>query len=686
MWGNDRIRPRDFAAFDNLDSIAQHLGSGDQVEYWKSSAYPLNLMEGYKVKKQLETALQSEDGNGLAPLLKKGEKHLLQWRDVQAYRRINPENARLRALFTESIDTGNWKLLWMPPSLPYYRPARAFKGVKDAGQTKSLVFSAWQVVPKVVAVLSSYEAERRMLEKSESDFRYDELSDMRSPLLNFARTSGRLVGMPIFCLTYPSWTLATELEPFRIAQSIGEPNTPSMTKVFRGARETVRTLLDEAISDWPSEKTGRVDDRWYWASLAILDWHYNRSLLEAWFEETDDGLRWEHMVEDRAEEDRETRYAEHVRAFQDLLQQRQALGRPPRDLLNVLTRIALAGPATSTLRAMLKVASIQGMEDKVAAIASAAKVGLGFRTLFNQPQAISLIGSIYQSGAYWTKVLKYAQDGNLQAVLDEYMHVLHEGLGLMGHQGGEIATKLGETLVKATSLRSPSLAFDEIARKADGEYELRQHRIRCRYALRFGDEKSEGIEQWTRSADVRVAFNSPFRPFILATTSIGQEGLDFHQYCHRVVHWNIPSNPVDLEQREGRIHRYKGHVIRRNLAKRYGLAGIGAANANLDDPWDLMFAKVVEEVGKGSGGIRPYWILDTDKGYKIERCIPMMPLSSEIGRLEWLKKTLVAYRSVIGQPRQQDLVEYLAQNMSTEEMEWFTNSVSIDLSPPTTGR
>ena len=44
------------------------------------------------------------------------------------------------------------------------------------------------------------------------------------------------------------------------------------------------------------------------------------------------------------------------------------------------------------------------------------------------------------------------------------------------------------------------------------------------------------------------------------STSIGQEGLDFHTYCHAVVHWNLPSNPVDMEQREGRVHRYKGHA------------------------------------------------------------------------------------------------------------------------------
>lgn len=35
---------------------------------------------------------------------------------------------------------------------------------------------------------------------------------------------------------------------------------------------------------------------------------------------------------------------------------------------------------------------------------------------------------------------------------------------------------------------------------------------------------------------VRTAFNSPFWPFVLATTSASQEGIDFHRYCRCVVH------------------------------------------------------------------------------------------------------------------------------------------------------
>jgi len=77
-----------------------------------------------------------------------------------------------------------------------------------------------------------------------------------------------------------------------------------------------------------------------------------------------------------------------------------------------------------------------------------------------------------------------------------------------------------------------------------------------------------------RADAVREAFNSPFRPFILASTTIEQEGLDFHTWCHAVVHWNLPANPVDLEQREGRVHRYKGHAVRRNVTSHLGLEGL----------------------------------------------------------------------------------------------------------------
>ena len=91
-------------------------------------------------------------------------------------------------------------------------------------------------------------------------------------------------------------------------------------------------------------------------------------------------------------------------------------------------------------------------------------------------------------------------------------------------------------------------------------------RFRTSFAIRFGGRQTDDSKAVRREGDVQRAFNSPFWPFVLCSTSVGQEGLDFHRYCHAIVHWNLPSNPVDLEQREGRIHRFKGHAVRKNVA------------------------------------------------------------------------------------------------------------------------
>ena len=75
-----------------------------------------------------------------------------------------------------------------------------------------------------------------------------------------------------------------------------------------------------------------------------------------------------------------------------------------------------------------------------------------------------------------------------------------------------------------------------------------------------------------RKENIRNAFNSPMRPFVLATTSIGQEGLDFHNYCRVIMHWNLPSNPIDV----GRILRrfyYAGHDVCIYPCKFYGWYG-----------------------------------------------------------------------------------------------------------------
>jgi hypothetical protein len=94
----DSLTPRDFRAFRHFDRIAQHIDAGDQVGV---------DMEGHKVKQQLKSALETEEAASLDPLLAAARDHLLRWRDLQKYARIDPDNARLRALLRESVETHN---------------------------------------------------------------------------------------------------------------------------------------------------------------------------------------------------------------------------------------------------------------------------------------------------------------------------------------------------------------------------------------------------------------------------------------------------------------------------------------------------------------------------------------------------------------------------------------------------
>lgn len=53
-------------------------------------------------------------------------------------------------------------------------------------------------------------------------------------------------------------------------------------------------------------------------------------------------------------------------------------------------------------------------------------------------------------------------------------------------------------------------------------------------------------------------FNLPGAPLILIATRKGQEAIDLHHYCRRVVLYDLPWNPALIEQRIGRVHRMGG--------------------------------------------------------------------------------------------------------------------------------
>jgi hypothetical protein len=655
-----------------IDRIAQSLDAGNTVEYWKSSPYLVNFMGGYELKKRLLEHLQ-EPSQKLLETFQSADGELLRNGTIQRYRTTDPANARLRELMRKTVEAGQWQLLWLPPSLPYYQPGGVY--AQDIPATKSLIFSSWQVVPDAIAAISSYECERLMLQEQQGLPRYHELHKKRRQLLQFRMDTeeNRPAGMPVLGLMYPCVTLANLGDPLPIAAASGSSVPPTVTEV----KAHLKALISKKLSAFKSSATSDEragDQRWYWASLALLDAAHAKELLP-WM--SDQKVGWLGV---QATDDSGTAggFQQHIEHFAEAMEGRLKLGRMPDDLPDVLTDFALASPAICALRALRRIAP-ELAEASASVLSAAARIAEGLRSLFNQPEVTALLRADDERLPYWRRVLNYGIDGNLQAVLDEYAHVLREITGLASRPAAEIVKGVCGAMVEALSLHTSSLRVDDLKATPQGHIRLREFSIRCHFAVRFGDVRDDDGKTLVRSGNVRQAFNSPFRPFVLASTSVGQEGLDFHPYCHVIYHWNLPSNPVDMEQREGRVHRYKGHAVRRNLAKAYGLAALDGGNWT--DPWEKLFRRAAVDRPQGMNDLVPYWVFETEGGWSVERRVPLLPLSREVPQLSRLKQMLAIYRLAFGQPRQEDLLSYLSHYGAGATSQEASISYRISLAP-----
>lgn len=661
------LKPEDLAHAVMVDKVAMCLKAGGTMEYWKSAPYLVNFLKDYELRKKMEECFDCPPEQ-IREALSSGRGGLLKKEKFESYSEVDPANPRMRVLFEDTIEKEMWKLLWMPPSLPYTKPSGVFEN--RGNLTKALVFSSWSAVPDAIASICSYEAERRMLSgKGGREICQSELYDKIKPLLRFAVSSAndnRLTGMPVVGWMLPSPTLATLVDPLRIAMdNSGEPMP------LKDMKEKAKAICQGLLGNLPYPGAGaRADERWYWAAPILLD--SGNGLLEWCKSETG----WRSTAKDN-DDDSETRFNDHIDMLVKVGEGDIQLGPQPNDLVDVLADLALGGPGNCALRALLRTGEGIDPSDPTL-LSSAARIASGFRSLFNTPETISMLRDI-QDDSYWRSTLQYGIDGNLQAMLDEYVHVLKELLGLKDHSQSEQAQGISECIQSVLSLRAAQIRIDEI--KTTGEsFAVESFNSRCRFALRFGEIRDDRGQALVRADSVRDAFNSPFRPFILATTSIGQEGLDFHAWCHAVVHWNLPANPVDLEQREGRVHRYKGHAVRKNIAEKYGLKALCGVFTG-GDPWEQLFD--IAALGKpdGTSDLIPYWIFEGGSA-RVERRIPLLPYSKEIGKLKRLKKCLGLYRMAFGQPRQEDLLLSLAQHEHVGQEEIADLMVSLE--PPET--
>lgn len=675
-----KLQVDDVRSYGALQRVARAIDHSDALEYWKSSPYLLSFMDDYKLKEDfranvdqpdLISALSHEASDGI----------VLPWEAIRAYTPIASKNARLRSLAADTIDHGAWKALWIPPSLPYYQIRGAMSEL-PRGFTKRLVFSSWKVVPKAVATLLSYEAERRMIKAFQSDA-INSIESRRAMgnRLNFS-THERVRGMPVLGMLYPSTYLARALDPMLLMCDQPEGSTLDVDEVIGLASNRLESELADLVKDAPT--TGKIDENWYWAAPILLDFKHEKKSAEEWWSTEHLAEAWAHHQDDEenvASDDSSTGWSEHVSHAKQLISGGTAqFGRPPEDLSHVLALLAIGGPAVCALRALARITGGPRSAATAAVRIDAARIAFAFRSLFNSPDAMCLIRGLNGEEPYWQRVLEYCVEGCLQSVLDEYVHVLREWLGDGGAEPEKISADVSRTIAETLGLQVATPGVDRIVLSPDRKtIEIQNERLRSKFAMRFGDEKATEGSGPSRADQVRKAFNSPFWPFVLITTSVGQEGLDFHTYCHAIMHWNLPANPVDMEQREGRVHRYKGHAVRRNVAKHYGAKLIG--KPGVLDPWQHLFDVASAEDAGQSGGLIPYWIFTTTDGCHIERHVPSLPLSKESEYLPALRNSLAVYRMVFGQPRQDDLVNYLAQALKPEEVKSRASSLCLDLSP-----
>ncbi|MFA0015507.1 DEAD/DEAH box helicase [Vibrio lentus] len=622
-------------------------GGVSLIEFAKSAPWAISFLNGYAFKELYHRNINNPDVRKLLRKSRSSEQTQawLSQSDVQNYK-LNVEqsapNAKIKALSKVIFDRSPENLLWSPPCKPYYQFGGVFKGNENF--TKTLLFSSWALVPKALSCLWTYEAERRVLKGKGKRPQYHS-GKTASPLLRFEGQST----LNVWHLLYPCKSLA------EVSYIDG-----SLDEIL--AQQTL--LIQSKLAYLKQyESYDKTNSDWYVLAPMLLDRQAGKiDHFENWLEVIESRLNTEGRIK---------HFAKIKQYFEDC--DSLSLGKMPDDLATVLAYSSLANPATCALRTIQTLWSES--TDELNLVNYSVQFAELTTRLFNHEYAIPIVKrnikhtliSGQTASPAWYKVLVYCAHGNYQSMLDEYCH-------LLATSGSDLHAATSK-LEHAMGIRSSSeqVHFWESRTKAKDKC---SSSMRCHFAVPLGNQKLNDDSGLKRVVSVRDAFNSPFRPFVLSSTSIGQEGLDFHWYCRRVVHWNLPNNPIDIEQREGRVNRYKSLVVRQRIAENYTL-DIG----NKADVWGQLFEQAANGDTNKTSDLEPYWFTPNGTA-QIERIVPTYPMSKEVAKYAEVKKILVLYRLAFGQPRQQELLEsFTACNIESEGFNRVKDSLIIDLAP-----
>jgi len=530
--------------------------------------------------------------------------------------------SKLRALL-EVLPVNQLALPWVAPSLAWWPLGGAWR---NAPSPKLLLFSRFRATPQSVAGLMSLEVENRYAQTNGDS--YDKAWKRRK--LQAKASQGATLA-----LFHPSKFLIETTDPLK-----GRHATQAQARATV-KRQLVTRLKQLGIAVKPPRKSDSARRKPVWKVLAAIE------KTDGTFERNQ--AAWESVSDDDV--------------LSTLLGRRDAVSEldwvSTREL-NDLAAMAHGGPGIVAGRAWLR--HHDDALEHAGLVALTRFCWLRLRNYLDNPVFWGRLGA----GKPTTVLQSAVIDGGLESLLDEHFWLARSRVA---------PDSLMDDLHDALGATAGRFVFQNLPAGSSGVH------VRCHAAVPFGgtetgEDPLAGDDKIrpARSHELRQAFNAPFWPHLLATTSVGQEGLDFHNWCQRVTHWDLPSNPVDLEQREGRISRFGGLVVRRPLAQLGGKRALTAARAG-GSPW-CHLERYAQTQHSDAIGLSPWWQF---QDAVIERHAFSLPQSRDAERFHRLRKQRLLYRVVLGQPNQEDLVDLLAHG-DEERIKVLVTELTINLS------
>jgi hypothetical protein len=520
---------------------------------------------------------------------------------------VSQAHPQLRGLRKAAGDEIALALPWQPPTLPWWILQGAWAGAK-AVSGKTLLFSRWRAAPNVVSALLSLAIEPRGRTPS---------GKARQPLLRpGGSASSALMGL------FAPWP--------RLSLAVDPPKGRSMT-VAR-----LRAVVRSQLVSWLKERgftIGGKGKRPTWR----LAFGIERALGD------DSFRRLRKLLTDATPGNAEAEWKEV-----------EAVSRVSEPEVTALAHALVAWPGAILARSLHRHGA--NISDRPVLDALFDLGWHRLRPYLGHRPFTKAIFATSKRTRYPDALIEAMVKGGFEAAIDEHIAVL---VLVADKKGVSIATE-----IKAGMIDRPGRV-----RLRSGS---KDRSIAVHAAMPFaGGERRGGRGGKLRSDTLRRAFNSPFWPHLLATTSVGQEGLDFHIWCRRIVHWDLPTDPVDFEQREGRIARYGSLAVRRSLAGEFGDEAL--ATCSNGSPFRRLF-NLARKRKQAATGLETWWLPLNDKP---ESVTFNWKFSIKSARMEDMLEGLLHYRLALGQPDPDRFSQLLRRIDAKPEL---ARALAIDLS------